>query len=534
MLQTNTESHAIRFAPHLELLHDFLRSHRVPFGTADDLRAFAARLARPDSFYEDTSAILRTVILRENMGLSRHELLDLLCIAVGGPQYDQVHSPTGTSAENEIGQLLVFVNVVLLSVRKRSVEAGPEVHATQERTPQQPEMALPVAEVPPPLHLPQIRASATREGAHQLHGGNQEVDFGSSSSPETDVSLKSGVPASTYSAAREHGPPSPPDEAKTEAEKPSFPLDRTQMGSGTMHTRTSSLREGPDRLSEPVQRSTPQGRVRLSRPATIAAAAVLLLLAAAMFLYPRLSRQARVEPGMQTVAGSRGTHIGSPEVPATTQGKGPEPDTTTAGVDRGTAAASGAGASVTPPGEAKSSSQKPGTEKSGVGDESSRDDQETGLASGTGKVTPDLPDASSSTSAATGKDASARSEDRSASRESERETRDEAREAFSVQRSSRKGLFSVSSGVMGANLVSAPEPDYPVLARLTRVEGQVILQAVISRHGTVVATHVLQGHHLLRSAAESCVRKWRYRPYLVNGRPTVVETIVFVNFQLHR
>ncbi len=92
----------------------------------------------------------------------------------------------------------------------------------------------------------------------------------------------------------------------------------------------------------------------------------------------------------------------------------------------------------------------------------------------------------------------------------------------------------MSSGVMGANLVSAPPPEYPVLAKLTRVEGQVILQAVISRQGAVVATHVLQGHHLLRSAAEGCVRKWRYRPYLVNGRPTDVETIVFVNFQLHR
>ena len=95
-------------------------------------------------------------------------------------------------------------------------------------------------------------------------------------------------------------------------------------------------------------------------------------------------------------------------------------------------------------------------------------------------------------------------------------------------------MYTVSSGVMSSNLISAPAPEYPVLAKLTRVEGQVIMQAVVSRSGHVVATHVLQGHHLLRGAAEHAVRSWRYRPYVIGGRPTDVETIVFVDFRLRR
>ena len=87
---------------------------------------------------------------------------------------------------------------------------------------------------------------------------------------------------------------------------------------------------------------------------------------------------------------------------------------------------------------------------------------------------------------------------------------------------------------MAANLLSAPEPEYPRLASLTRVEGQVTLQAVIAKDGRVSIVHVLSGHHLLRGAAVNAVRKWRYRPYIVNGRPVDVATIITVNFQLHR
>ena len=95
-----------------------------------------------------------------------------------------------------------------------------------------------------------------------------------------------------------------------------------------------------------------------------------------------------------------------------------------------------------------------------------------------------------------------------------------------------RGQFAVSSGMMSGNVVAAPLPVYPKLARLTHVQGEVILQAVVSRRGRVIATHVVRGHRLLRGAAEDAVRRWRYRPYTVNGRATDIATIISIEFRL--
>jgi TonB family protein len=91
----------------------------------------------------------------------------------------------------------------------------------------------------------------------------------------------------------------------------------------------------------------------------------------------------------------------------------------------------------------------------------------------------------------------------------------------------------VSSGVMAANLLSAPKPEYPKLATLTRTQGSVVMQAVISKEGAVEEVHVIKGHRLLRGAAKNAVRNWRYRPYKVGGVPVEVATTVSVDFSLH-
>jgi TonB family protein len=93
---------------------------------------------------------------------------------------------------------------------------------------------------------------------------------------------------------------------------------------------------------------------------------------------------------------------------------------------------------------------------------------------------------------------------------------------------------NVSSGVMAANLVSGPKPSYPALASLTRTQGNVVMRALISKNGTVEGLHVIEGHRLLRGAAKSAVRTWRYRPYKIDGVPVEVATTVSVDFSLHR
>ena len=86
--------------------------------------------------------------------------------------------------------------------------------------------------------------------------------------------------------------------------------------------------------------------------------------------------------------------------------------------------------------------------------------------------------------------------------------------------------------MMEGNLIHRVQPDYPPLARQARIQGQVVLRAMISREGTIENLQVLSGHPMLVQAAVDAVRQWRYRPYVLNGEPVEVETQVTVNFVL--
>ena len=88
------------------------------------------------------------------------------------------------------------------------------------------------------------------------------------------------------------------------------------------------------------------------------------------------------------------------------------------------------------------------------------------------------------------------------------------------------------SRMMEGNLIHRVQPDYPALARQVRVQGLVVLRAMISRDGAIENLQVLSGHPLLVPAALDAVRQWRYRPYVLNGEPVEVETEVKVNFVL--
>lgn len=88
------------------------------------------------------------------------------------------------------------------------------------------------------------------------------------------------------------------------------------------------------------------------------------------------------------------------------------------------------------------------------------------------------------------------------------------------------------SRMMEGNLIYKPQPIYPPTARAVRVQGAVVLRAIISRAGTIENLQALSGHPLLIPAAIEAVKQWRYRPYVLNGEPVEVETRVTVNFIL--
>jgi len=88
------------------------------------------------------------------------------------------------------------------------------------------------------------------------------------------------------------------------------------------------------------------------------------------------------------------------------------------------------------------------------------------------------------------------------------------------------------SRMMEGNLIYRVQPQYPPLARQARVQGIVVLRAVISREGKIENVQVIGGHPLLVKSAMDAVRQWRYRPYYLNNEPVEVETQVTVNFTL--
>ena len=90
----------------------------------------------------------------------------------------------------------------------------------------------------------------------------------------------------------------------------------------------------------------------------------------------------------------------------------------------------------------------------------------------------------------------------------------------------------VMSTIEAAKLISRVQPIYPSLAIQARIQGNVLLHAIISKEGGVSELQVLSGHPLLVNAALEAVRQWRYSPTLLSGQPVEVETTITVTFVL--
>src|SRR5262249_2089187 len=91
-----------------------------------------------------------------------------------------------------------------------------------------------------------------------------------------------------------------------------------------------------------------------------------------------------------------------------------------------------------------------------------------------------------------------------------------------------------TSIMMEGNLIHRVEPRYPPLAIEARIQGDVVLQAVISRSRTIENLQLVSGPPLLVRAAMDAVRQWRYRPYVLNDKAIEVETQVTVKFILNK
>lgn len=94
------------------------------------------------------------------------------------------------------------------------------------------------------------------------------------------------------------------------------------------------------------------------------------------------------------------------------------------------------------------------------------------------------------------------------------------------------GPIRVSSGVAQGHLLAPIQPIYPAIAREARIQGQVVIEAIISRQGQVEQAQVVSGQPMLARAALDAVRRARYQPYTLNGQPVEVETTINIDFIL--
>jgi protein TonB len=90
----------------------------------------------------------------------------------------------------------------------------------------------------------------------------------------------------------------------------------------------------------------------------------------------------------------------------------------------------------------------------------------------------------------------------------------------------------IGGEVQAAKLLYQVKPVYPALAKVTRTQGIVVLDALISKEGSIESLRVISGHPLLTSAALDAVKQWRYQPTMLDREPVEVVTTITVTFTL--
>jgi TonB family protein len=101
-----------------------------------------------------------------------------------------------------------------------------------------------------------------------------------------------------------------------------------------------------------------------------------------------------------------------------------------------------------------------------------------------------------------------------------------------MKRQAPSGPARVSGGVMAGQVLTKVNPVYPQEAISAGITGSVVLHAIIGEEGTVQQLSVVSGPAELRAAAMEAVKQWTYRPFLLNGNPTAVDTTITVNFAM--
>jgi protein TonB len=97
-----------------------------------------------------------------------------------------------------------------------------------------------------------------------------------------------------------------------------------------------------------------------------------------------------------------------------------------------------------------------------------------------------------------------------------------------------KGPARISGGVIAGTILQRTQPIYPPIAKVAHMSGTVVLRAIISKSGTIEKLEVASTTNaMFNNAALDAVKQWKYKPYVLNGDPTEVDTTITVNFTLN-
>jgi protein TonB len=88
----------------------------------------------------------------------------------------------------------------------------------------------------------------------------------------------------------------------------------------------------------------------------------------------------------------------------------------------------------------------------------------------------------------------------------------------------------VGGEVKPPRLLSGPAPVYPFLAMQSRIQGMVVIEAIIDEHGNVIEVRAISGHPLLIPPAMKAVSQRKYEPTILDGEATPVNLRVEINF----
>lgn len=480
------------FDQHIEEFREYFQSRGVSFGSAADLPAFVTRLATDARFRDDMASMVRTVIYRERDGVSRLELVEIVVVAVEGAQAEDADEPEVRDAERKV---VAFVDGVFRtrwnpgesSVRgdaaktsesepdgsAESVEAA-TVNADEPEVESSVAAVLPVAEA---AALPHSHATTDLFYRAQMVAGVEPAE----------AMAEERKAASAAQFVPEPRVDGPDDFTELETAEPSAAPAGYEAGRTQMYA------------TEPVK-TRKASRFWIW---TAGVCALLLAFCAGLFVHQRLlvplrdPNQPYEQPPADTapeVTPAQATGAGRVESPSVGRERRAEArERESVRRSRAELAAPVSRAAVV-------SAPVPRTVVAAA---------PAKPVEPTGRTNPAEGNAAS--------DAGVPSTDETANLQ---------------PRYMAPAMIGASPALMASHLMYAPAAGYPLLAEMGRIQGRVLVEAVVAKSGRVIRAQAISGHRLLRGAAVREVYERRYKPYLLDGRPTDVATIVSVDFRL--